>query len=104
MCGDQSLTRDDDIEIDILDRDRFVNEIAHMSKVEGAFVLASVQKDASRMATGRLSRQDTGKEHPEVRSRRGGDSVCMSSAQKRAYLESATDTPTHPHTHTLDSP
>ena len=54
-------------------------------------MLASVQKDASRMATGRLNRQDTGKEHPEVRSRRGGDTVCMSSAQKRAYLESATE-------------
>ena len=48
MCGDRNLTRNDELEIDVLDRDRFVSEIAHMSKVEGAFVLASVQKDASR--------------------------------------------------------
>ena len=90
MCGDPN-GHEEDLDIAVLDGDRFIKELSHLSKVQGAFVLASVQKDASHgMNPESLGRLDTSKERSEVTTRRGGDSVCMSSAQKRAYLDSAT--------------
>jgi len=90
MCGDPN-GHEEDLDIAVLDRDRFVKELSHLSKVQGAFVLASVQKDPPHgMNPESLGRLDTSKERSEVTTRRGGDYVCMSSAQKRAYLDSAT--------------
>ena len=84
MCGDRSLTRDDELEVEFLDRERFLGAITHMSKVEGAFVLANVRKDASREGIGRFSRPDTGMERPEVSTRKVGD--CHESILLHVYI------------------
>ena len=82
----------DTLHVDLLDREHFMNEICRASKVPGAFVLASIHEFASPMAGGRSSRKATNGELQTSESRRGGDSLFMSSAQKRAYLGSADDT------------
>ena len=69
-----------------------MNEICRTSKVPGAFVLASIHEFASPMAGGRSSRKATNGELQTSESRRGGDFLFMSTAQKRAYLGSADDT------------
>ena len=91
-CGDQR--HHEDLDIAVLDRDRFVKELAHMSKVQGAFVLASVRKDDLHvgMTSKSLGRLDTSKERSEVTTRRGGDAVCMSSsdAEEKRCAQCAT--------------
>ena len=82
----------DENHVDLLDREHFMNEICRSSKVPGAFVLASIHELVSPMAGGRMSREATNGELQTSESRRGGDFLFMSSAQKRAYLGSADDT------------